>query len=136
MNITAEKIQQSCAGSRVIEQQMKSILKTFQSEIIEAGKDGSTRVIVAVPTNFDVVNMNNKSAQTIVYHRLIKELENRGFYVQIHMDESTVTYCIRWDIQNNNEDMDAMRNVIASHMVYTTTGGNKTINSKPQRKKK
>jgi hypothetical protein len=116
MNITAGQVQKSCTGAQVLEQQIKTISKTFQSEIIEASKNGSTSVIVAVPTNFNIVNMNNKTAQTIIYHRLIEELEDNGFHVKISMNTSSVSYCIRWDLEKDSGDMKKMRDTIASHL--------------------
>lgn len=123
MNITADQVQKSCTGTQLIELEIKTIMKTFQSEIMEAGKNGHTSVVVAVPTNFNIVNMNNKTAQTIVYHRLIEECEERGFNVKISMDQSAVTYCIRWDIKMDSGDLNEMRNVIASHIAKSTLSG-------------
>lgn len=117
MNITAEQVQKTCSGTQIIEQQIRTMLKTMQSEIIEASKNGSTSVVVSVPTNFSIVNMSNQTAQTIIYHRLIENLEENGFNVKISMDDSAVTYCIRWDIQKDHKDLKDMRNVIAAHMV-------------------
>lgn len=120
MDITAEQVRASCPSTQGIEQQITIILKTFQSEILEAGKNGSTSVIVAVPTNFNVIGMNNKSAQTIIYHSLIEILESRDFDVRVSMNSSVVTYGIRWDIQKKCNDLEDMRNIIASHMVPST----------------
>lgn len=117
MDITADRIQRTCAGSQVLELHIKSILKTFQSEIIEAGKSGHTRVVISVPTNFDVVSMDNKTAQTVIYHRLISECEEKGFKVKVSMDKSSTTFCIRWDIKENEGDLHKMRDKIAAHMV-------------------
>lgn len=117
MNITADQIQQTCSSTQLIEHEIKTILKTMQSEIIEAGKNGSTSVVVSVPTNFNIVNMSNQTAQTIVYHRLIEDLEENGFNVKLAMEDSYVTYCIRWDIQKDDKDLKNMRNIIASHLV-------------------
>lgn len=117
MNITAESIQRSCTGTQLIATEIKTILKAFQSEITEAGKNGYTHITVPVPTNFDIPGMNNQTAQTIIYHGLIEECENRGFNVKMSMDPSGVTYCIRWDIKRDGNDLKNMRNFIAAHIV-------------------
>ena len=117
MDITADQIQQTCAGAQVIEQQISTILKTFQSEIIEASKNGYTQVVVAVPTNFNIVGMDNKTAQTIVYHSLIETVEKKGFKVRLSLKSSAVTYCIKWDITKKHSGLNNMRNIIASHMI-------------------
>lgn len=124
MNITADQVQRSCTGTQILEQQIKTILKTLQSEIIDASKNGATNVIVAVPTNFNIAHMSNRIAQTIIYHRLIEELEDNGFNVRLSMENSSVTYCIRWDIQKNHKDLANMRNIIAAHIVKEKKASN------------
>jgi hypothetical protein len=117
MDITAEGVQRINTSSQILEQQITSILKTFKSEIIEASKNGETRVIIAVPSNFTIINMNNTTAQTIIYHRLIEELESKGFNVKMAMDNSVITYCIRWDIKTTDYDLKHMRDNIAGHVI-------------------
>jgi hypothetical protein len=117
MNISATQIQNTCTGTLVLETQVTTILKTFQSAIIDAAKNGSTSVVVEVPTNFNIVSMSNKTAQTIIYHRLIEVLEKKGFNVKLGMDDASVTYCIRWDIKTDSRDLVNMRNAIASHVI-------------------
>jgi hypothetical protein len=117
MNITADQVQRSCTGTQLIELEIKTILKTFVSEIIEASKNGYTSVIIAVPTNFNIVGMTNQTAQTIIYNRLIDECEEKGFNVRLSMNSSAVTYCIRWDIKQKTGDLKQMRDKIASHII-------------------
>lgn len=117
MNITASQVQKSCANSQILDQQVKTILKTFQAEIIEASKNGLTSLNIDVPTNFSIGNMNNKTAQTIIYDRLIRELENGEFNVKIMMSTSSVTYCIKWDVETDSGELKQMRDSIASHLI-------------------
>jgi uncharacterized membrane-anchored protein len=117
MNISADQVQKSCVGTQIIEQEINTIFKTFQSEILEASKNGCTRVVVEVPTNFNIVGMSNQTAQTVIYHRLIKECEDKGFSVKLSLDSSAVTYCIQWNINKNSKDLTHMRDVIATHVV-------------------
>ena len=115
--VAAGDVRESCSGTQHIDSNIRVILRAFHSEIIEAGKNGATSVIVSVPTNFSIVNMNNKTAQTIIYHRLIEVLEKKGFNVRISLDDAVVTYCIRWDIKSDVKDLQHMREVIAAHVV-------------------
>ena len=116
MNINAEQIQKTCSGLQSVESEIKTLLKTIQSEILENSKNGSTCVVVPIPTNFSIVNMSNQTAQTVIYHRLIEELEKRGFNVKIEMNTSSVKYTIRWDPLGENIDLTEMRTFIAAHM--------------------
>ena len=116
MNITAEQIQKSCTGTQLLNQEVKTILKTFQAEIVEAGKNGSTNVMVPVPTNFSIASMSNKTAQTIIYHRLIEDLEEHGFTVLIRSVKTVFYYNIRWDFKKDSGDLSKMQKVIAAHI--------------------
>ena len=124
MNITAEQVQKKSSGSAILEHEIKMILKTFQSQINDSAKNGATRVVVPVPTNFNIINMNNKAAQTIIYYRLIEELKNKGFNVKISGNDSQLIFCIRWDLPQDNIDLTQMRNVIASHIVKNNSKKN------------
>lgn len=117
MNITASQVQNACITSQVLEAEIKTILRTFQAEIIEASKNGLTSINIKVPTNFNIANMNNKTAQTIIYDRLIKELEEREFGVKISMSTSSVTYFIDWGVETKSGDLNHMRNKIAKHLI-------------------
>jgi hypothetical protein len=117
MNITASQVQQSCVTSQVLEQKINVILKTFQASIIDASKNGLTSVNLCVPTNFSIGNMDNKTAQTIIYGRLIQELEDKEFNVKISMSTSSVTYYVRWDVETDSGDLKHMRTNIAQHLI-------------------
>jgi hypothetical protein len=116
MNITADQVRRSSTGSMLVDQEIKTILKTFQAEIVDAGKSGYTNVVIPVPMNFNIANVSNQTAQTIIYHRLIDECEAKGFNVRLSMSSSAVTYNIRWDIKQDSGDLKSMREVIASHI--------------------
>ena len=117
MNITASQVKQSCTTALLLEQQITTILKTFQAEITESSKNGLTSVQINVPTNFSLGDMNNKTAQTIIYARLIKELEEREFNVKITMSTSSVTYIISWVADSDSSDLNQMRTTIAKHLL-------------------
>jgi hypothetical protein len=117
MNISAKQIQNSSVSTQLLKQKTTDILKTFQDKIINAGKNGAYRVSVGVPINFDVTGMDNKTAQTIVYHDLIQELEDNDFTVVVDMQPSipSVTYDISWDDKGDDGELAKMRATIASH---------------------
>jgi hypothetical protein len=117
MNITAEQIQKTCIHSVTLEHEILEIIKTFQNRIIEAGKYGLTGINIDIPTNFNITNMNNSTAQTIIYSRLINELEKKHFNVKIEMTKQLVRFFIRWDIQTGSDNLTQMRDNIASHLV-------------------
>lgn len=117
MNITAKQVQKSCSGSSMIQSELKALFLTFKSQILDASKNGSTFVNIPVPTNFNIINMDNKEAQTIIYNKLIEELEENGFKVGIYMNDSSVIYKITWSIVSDNNEYSIMRNNIASKII-------------------
>jgi hypothetical protein len=117
MNINAEQVQKSCTGTQLLNKEVKNILSTMQSSITEAGKNGSTSVTIPVPMNFNIGGMDNMTAQTIIYHRLIKELEDNGFTVNIYTTKSECKYCVRWDFKKKDGDLSKMREEIAARIV-------------------
>lgn len=118
MNISAALIQKSTVSNRVIEQETKAILASIQAEIIEASKNGVNNVIIPMPTNFNVAGITNMAAQTIIYNKIIKECESRGFVVKIRMLSGSVSYHISWNIEGNESDLKKMRDNIASHIIH------------------
>jgi hypothetical protein len=121
MDITADQARKSNLGDRLIDQEVKKILKYIQGCILDAGKKGETFVIVTVPVNFDIPNITNKEAQTVIYYKIIEECLDKGFRVKISMDVSVVTYCIYWYAENSDRDLGKMREVIAKHAVKNSS---------------
>jgi hypothetical protein len=117
MNITADEVKRNCSSNQLLDIETNKLLKAIQSEILESSKNGLTQVVVPIPTNFSVPNVSNQTAQTIIYHRLIKEIEKNGFRVRLSMGEGTVTYCIEWDTKKDSKDLKNMRELIASRMI-------------------
>ena len=117
MNITADAMRQINVKNVLIQSEIKSIIRAFESEILEASKSGAMQVVVGVPTNFNV-NMKNSEAQTIIYHSLIEELEKNGFSVRISLSASAVTFCIKWGNTGKSEsELKNMRNIISSKLI-------------------
>ena len=116
MDIDIKQVQRLCASSAIIEQQVNILLKTIQSSILEATKEGMTKVSVPIPTNFNTSGISNKNAQIIIYDTLINEIESKGFTVEIIMTDNSVDYLIGWDLEDNNTDLSSMSKNIAQHI--------------------
>ena len=115
MDIDIKQVQKLCTSTTMIEQETNVLLKTIKSSILEASKDGRTRVTVPIPTNFSTTGMSNKATQTIIYHKLIKAIERQGFTVEIEMSTTSDDYTVIWSVDYDNSDMANMRKVIAAH---------------------
>lgn len=115
MNITARELQKNTV-SYTIDNTVKSLLSTIQCEIIDASKKDLNNVVFQLPTNFDVSSMPNKTAQTIIYSKILDILETNGFNVLIDMRKSSVSFIISWAVKCD-VDLKKMRNKIASRMI-------------------
>lgn len=115
MDLSVEDVKHMYPSTYHLEQTITAILHTFRSHIVEAAKNGEQSVKILVPTNFAIPSMKNATAQTIIYSRLIKELELKGFTVSIEMGK-TVLYTIKWDTQQDAEELDHLRVMIASRV--------------------
>jgi hypothetical protein len=112
MELTAEYIREQCTTTVELDLQIKLILQTFKSEILEASKNGLTHVIVPVPVNFRSIDSDNATTQTIIYCRLIEHMEEKGFAVIVDWDDSHISFEIRWDLKKEDRNLARMRNVI------------------------
>lgn len=115
MNITARELQKN-TYSYTIDNIVKNLLIAIQSDIIDASKKDLNNVVFQLPTNFDVTSMQNKTAQTIIYSKILDALELKGFNVTIDMKKNSVSYTISWAIKCDL-DLKKMRDKIASRMV-------------------
>ena len=115
MNITARELQKTSISYN-IDNIVKSLLSTIQSDIIDASKKDLNNLVFQLPTNFDVSSMPNKTAQTIIYSKVLDTLELKGFNVIIEMNKTSVSYIISWVVKCD-VDLKKMRNKIASRMI-------------------
>ena len=116
MNINISSIKKLSVSSKVINNYIQGILINFQRHIISASKNGLNNVSIPVPANFTVAGMSNKNAQTIIYNKLIKEVEKNGFKVSLKMQNNSVIYNITWVFDEDDSNLKEMRSNIASHV--------------------
>ena len=117
MNITAKSVQKICTETKSINYHVNQILRIIQSNILKASKEGMTSIQYSVPVDFNVLGMSNFAAQTIIYYKIIKECEEKGFNVELLMDKRAVKciYNISWNIERGNEDLENMVTFIKNH---------------------
>ena len=116
MDITASSLHVYNRSNRTINQQFNGLLKSIQSSILDASKNGQTEIKIPVPINFENTNINNKTTQTIIYSRLISELKKNGFKVGVYINKDNVIYYIKW-LDSISDGLGAMRELIASHKI-------------------
>lgn len=120
MRISAAQARSMGAGTRVVEMEYANVLRAIQDVITVSGRDGLTACNVPVPVNFSAGALSNSSAQTIIYHKIITELESKGFQVRINMAPDApdnVSFDIRWDVADDSADLEQMHRNIARHRV-------------------
>lgn len=117
MNINITTVKKQCTSSNALNNYVQGILINFQRNIIAASKNGQTGISCPVPANFTIAGMSNKNAQTIIYSRLIKEVEKQGFTCKLSMGASVVTYHISWIFDDDDSSLKDMQKTIAKHVL-------------------
>ena len=98
MNISAKNLRSaSIAGHNGIKKNTDDIFKMIKQDIVDAVKSGNNSCEIVMPTNFDIIGVDNESAQLIIYAQIIAELETKGFKVKINKI-SKVWRISGWDI--------------------------------------
>lgn len=117
MNITADKLRSEWTSAVFIERHVKDIMVTIQNRILDAHRDSRTHIMYGAPVNFSVPEMSNEDASILVYHKIIKDLEKRGFKVVVEMHESETTLIISWGKSKGDRNLSNMVAYIASRRV-------------------
>jgi hypothetical protein len=117
LEISAHEVKDACIYNHAIHDQLREIFATIQAAIRESSKHGVSKISVPLPSNFAIPGMPNKTAQTIIYHTLIKELKKNGFDVAIKVSLDVVVFNIGWQIKNSDEELVSMREDIAKYLM-------------------
>lgn len=117
LEISAHEVKDACIYNHVIHDQLREIFATIQGAIRESSKHGISKISIPIPSNFNIPGMKNKTAQTIIYHTIIKELKAKGFDVSLKASLDVVVFNIGWQVNNSDDELVSMREDIAKHLV-------------------
>ena len=101
-----------------IEKELNAQLSDIGREIKDANLMGSSHIIYTLPTSMLIKNMDNKTAQVIIFDGIINELEHQGFQVQFRKinDNTQLVARISWRKQYTDEVIKTMKSNIHKHM--------------------
>jgi len=116
MNITAGALHKK-ANTGQVREEIDNILKTLEGLILTAHEQRVSTLTHELPTNFSISNMALSDAQRVIYSGIIEELEKRQFRVRIKLNPTTTFIKISWVSMYDQEEMERMSNVIASHLI-------------------
>lgn len=117
MSITVKQLNKNIASVRDVESIINEQLRIIDDKILRSDRAwGYNEIFHELPHNFNLLGLEKKDAQLIIYSSIIENLKQRGFNVKIELENNKSTLFISWIANINNSDFDKMRKVIASHM--------------------
>ena len=102
-------------GVRVLIEQTDEIFKTILAKINDRHVMGASSLEFDLPDTFSGPFERDES-QLYVYSELIKKIEERGFKVELYMDNKNSKLTISWPSLFDEKDKVRMRNIIKSHL--------------------
>jgi hypothetical protein len=117
LDISAHDVKDASIYNHVIHDNLREIFATIQGDIRESSKHGISKISVPLPANFNIPGMKNQTAQTIIYHTVLKVLKNKGFEVSLKASVDVMVFNIGWQISNSDDELIKMREDIAKHLV-------------------
>jgi len=117
LDISAHDVKDASIYNHVIHDHLREIFATIQGDIREGSKHGISKISIPLPANFNIPGMKNQTAQTIIYHTVLKVLKNKGFEVSLKASVDVMVFNIGWQISNSDDELVKMREDIAKHLI-------------------
>lgn len=117
MSLTADSLQSSAGGTARMEAVARELLAMVDTKIREADrKFGLNIVTVDIASEFNIPGLSKQDQQRFVYSSLIKSLKDRGFAARANLTESGTTLFVRFVIEFNQAEIDAMNKIVGDAM--------------------
>lgn len=106
----------SCArNKRVIAAEVKEVLHAMEVEMVNANKDGRSKIDFHVPKSYSTVG-NDVDSIMIIVTQVLRELVDGNYKVKIYDQEHTYLFEIRWTSELTSSDRRDMINFLKKHM--------------------
>lgn len=102
----------------------KEYIEEIDRKLLEArGKFGTNSVVYTIPTiTRPIVGAEKKDVELVVYYKVIKSLEGRGFQVRIELNTMYTVLYISWDTELTEKKLQDMRELITARLVSSRPG--------------
>lgn len=126
MSVTVEDLQKSLGGdAHCIKRYVREELQTIDHQLVEHNRcsSGDNIVTISLPTDFPFGGVNKKDAQRIVYFQIVRSLQQRGFVVQLLLEEQSTKISIEWSTGLTKKVSDSMNLVLHNCIVSSPNDG-------------
>ena len=113
--VTAEQLKHKKFNNAVVTTEVHKILRDIDISITNAHSVNENIAIFAAPADFAFPAMSNKDSQLIVYYRLIRSLEARGFYIDVEIRKGDTLFYIEWESEFDENERVMMMEIISEH---------------------
>jgi hypothetical protein len=113
--VDANKLRHSNIQKKSLKENITSILRKVNDELVISHREGSYRIITTMPIVFDIPNMSNKVGQRIIWYHVIRHLIEKNYRVDIHPSKDFCKLQITWITKEDEEMITQQTNIIAKH---------------------
>ena len=113
--ITAEQLKHKKFNNAVVTTEVHKLLREIDITIINAHNVNDNVAEFPAPADFAFPAMGNKDSQLIVYYRLIRSLEIRGFFVDVEIRKGDTLFSIEWESEFDENERAMMMETINAH---------------------
>lgn len=100
--ISADKLKHNILKKKLLNENINANLHRINSLIDSTYKNNQNVLIAKLPISFNIPdNLNQKDFQIEFYYNLIEILENKGYTVNLKIEEIQTTIRIKWLIDND-----------------------------------
>lgn len=120
--LTAKNLKKIVKSDVILEGAVSDHLRAIREGIKSQAKVFRSKLVYKLPYNFSVVGMNLVDSQSILYFKIMKQLEDDGFTVKLKCesddDNFTNNYLIvTWVLSDTSGNIDEIKRYIQDHMV-------------------
>ena len=118
MSITAKQMSQMSICSRELDSYVASLLQTIDSHLERAPKTwGRNVVTIELPDCIILGNLTKSEAQRLVYSKVLRDIDKRGFEVRILLEGCQSLLYIAWTTAFSDEESRAMTEIIKAKRI-------------------
>jgi len=111
--VTAEQMSKSGAKSKDIERVVKEQLAMIDDKLQQTERSwGQNWKTYELPQTFQIMGLEKKDAQRIIYSMIVTEMERRGFQVKLILEPDITLIVLGWITELNVAEVDAMNETL------------------------
>ena len=111
--VTAEQMSKSGAKSKDIERVVKEQLAMIDDKLQQTERSwGQNWKTYELPQTFQIMGLEKKDAQRIIYSMIVTEMERRGFQVKLILEPDITLIVLGWITELNVAEVDAVNETL------------------------